>query len=247
MCGVELEALTLSSFHAVSQNALCGTRDAGGERPGRVWGISRLPFLPSRSPRPRIGGRRELPRELPTSLPQWSSGRAARSAWGGRDRGVDPAFSGGCESRQAAPRELLAASPGDGQGRREPALRKDRRVTRLPTRVRVPSVWRIRPGLNRRSETRPGPGWGPPSARNDPPTGLGATRQPEPTKNDAELQPNLYGKADAGHGSKADADPSRVPIRSVRRGLLLVLQKPEPGRIHDVRANPPVSKQTSLP
>jgi hypothetical protein len=29
-------------------------------------------------------------------------------------------------------RELLAASPGDGHGRREPALRKDRRVTRLP-------------------------------------------------------------------------------------------------------------------
>jgi hypothetical protein len=60
----------------------CPLWRAGGERPGRVWGISRLPFLPA-AEHSTSGGTQVLSRELPTSLPQWSSGRSERSPLNG--------------------------------------------------------------------------------------------------------------------------------------------------------------------
>ena|SRR5215211_490111 len=51
--------------------------------------------------------------------------------------------------------ELLAASPGDGQGRREPDSARTGGSPAFRASPCAPSMWRIGPGVNRRSESRP--------------------------------------------------------------------------------------------
>jgi hypothetical protein len=123
-------------------------RDAVARR-GRRETRSCLGYLPPPIPpgrgAPVRGGPPVLPRELPTSLPQWSSGRAARSAWGGRIAELSR-FSAVAASLDGRLRgELLAASPGDGQWKAGARLRKDRRVSRLPRESVCPVCVENRP------------------------------------------------------------------------------------------------------
>jgi hypothetical protein len=83
----------------------------------------------------------------------------------------NPAFSGGCESRQAAPRGTARCVPPETD--REGGSPHSARTGGSPAFHASPCpqyVWRIRPGLNRRSESRPGAGAGR-LARKRPPTG----------------------------------------------------------------------------
>jgi hypothetical protein len=100
----------------VSQNSLCGTQEA---RDPVVFWVS--PASQSSRPRSTVrGGISDTPSGVIHQSPPVVKWTRSEVSLGRQDRGVNSAFTGACESRQAPPRGTARCVPGDGQGRREP-------------------------------------------------------------------------------------------------------------------------------